>query len=101
MLSFIRWPFLVFCQGAAGDRDILPADRQRARQPAPAAADIQHAVAMLQVQLCGKSCQLGPLCLIATVIRAMELGTGILPPGVKEAGTQLVCQIVVMRHILS
>ena len=92
---------LLFGQGDAGDRDILPADRQRARQPTPAAADIQHAVAILQVQLRGKSCQLGHLCLIETVIRAMEIGTGILPPGVKEAGKQLVCQIVMMRHIAS
>ena len=90
---------LLFRQGDAGHRDIVAAGCQRTCQPAPAAADIQHTIALCEIQLGGKPCQFGDLRLIKAVFRCMEIAAGILAPGIQKTGKQLVCQVVMMRYI--
>ena len=92
---------LAFRQGDAGRGQILTAFRHRHGKPAPAASDIEHAESRLQVQLGGKSCQLGFLGRLETVVRALEIGAGILATRVKKSLEQLVRQVVMVGNVSS
>ena len=75
---------LVFGQGNAGHRQIITAFRHRLGKPAPTASNIENAVSRPQVQLGGKSCQLGFLSRLKTVVTAVEIGAGILATRVEK-----------------
>jgi len=75
---------LVFGQGNAGHGQILAAFRHRHGKPAPASSNIENAVSLPQVQLGGKPRQLGFLSRLETVVRALEIGVGMLATRVKK-----------------
>ena len=86
-------------EGDAGDARAMLA-RQGQRQPAPAAADVQHVqVRPVQAQLGGDVPLLGGLRLLQRLVAAREIGAGVLPVAVQEQAVEAAVQIVVMRHV--
>ena len=91
--GFLRAPprdlQLLLRQGDAGDVD--PGDLvQIERHPAPAAADVEHSLARLQMQLGGDVRLLVGLRLFQAVGRVGEVSAAILAVGVEEEVVELV-----------
>ena len=99
--GFPRIGKLAFRQGDAGHGQILAAFRPRHGKPSPAASHIENAVSRPQIQLGGKPRQLGFLSCLETVIRAVEIGAGILATLVNKCLEQLVCQVVMLGYVAS
>ena len=98
---FPRMGRLAFGLGNAGHGQILAAFRHRHGKPAPAASDIENAVSRPQVKLGGKPRQLGFLSRLETVVRAVEIGAGILATQVKKRLKQLVREVVMVGYVAS
>ena len=69
--------------------------RHKIRQPAPAAADIQHAHTRLELQLLANQTQLGLLGLFKRR-RLFPVGAGVLHERVQHTAEQVVAKIVVL-----
>ena len=86
-------------QGDAGDARAVVA-RQGQRQPAPAAADVEHVqVRPIEAQFGGDVALLGGLRLLQRLVAAREVGAGVLPVAVEEQAVEAPVQIIVMRDI--
>ena len=85
---------LAFRQGDAGHGQILAAFRHRHSKSAPAASDIENALSRPQVQLGGKPRQLVLLSRLEIVVRAVEIGAGILATQVKKRVKKRLEQLV-------
>ena len=70
-------------------------------QPAPAAADVEHAAVALEQELGGKMPSLGKLRFVERLIEALEIATAILPVGVEEQRIEPPVEIVMVRHIVA
>ena len=70
-------------------------------KPAPAAADIEHALSGLQQQLGGEVPLLGELGVVERLVGVFEIGAAVLPVGVEEQRIEPSVEIVVMRDILA
>ena len=73
--------------------------RQIEREPAPAAADVQHPHARLDQQLGGDVPLLVQLCRLQVEVRLGEVGAGVLPVAIEEQVVQLAGQIVMVRDV--
>ena len=71
------------------------------RHPAPAAADVEHPLARLEVELGGDMRFLVGLRLLKAVPRIGEIGTAVLLVVVEEEFVELVLEVVMVRDVLS
>ena len=71
------------------------------REPAPAAADIEHLGARFDQQLRREMTFLGELRVVERLLGSFEIGAAILLVGVEEELVQPAVEIVVMRDIAS
>ncbi len=71
------------------------------RQPAPAGADVEHALAGLKQELGGDERLLCPLRLVEAHLGIGKVRAGVLQVGVEEHPIEVDRQIVVMRHVLA
>ena len=83
---------------AQGDAEHLGAELAggEACQPAPAAADIEQAVAGLEPQLAAEQAQLGLLRLVEILLAGFEIGTGVDHVPVQPEPVEIVGQVVVV-----
>ena len=106
-----RRPAQVLFRGA-GVRDLQLFGRQRdagdvgaghlgeiEAKPAPARADVEHAVAAPDQELCGEMALLGELGVVERRVRRLEIGAAILLVGVEEERIEPPVEIVVVRDI--
>ena len=89
---------LLLGQGDACDMNVEVL-REVDRHAAPAAADVEHALAGLQVKLGGDMAKLVLLGFLDRVRGRAEIGAGIIHAAVEEEAVELIRQVVVMRHI--
>ena len=68
-------------------------------QPAPAAADIEHALVPVKLQFAGDMVLLAELGFIKADPRFIEIGAGILPVLIQKKSIEIVAEIIVMMHI--
>ena len=95
----VRQLVLLLGQRDAGDIDLLEACEIE-RELAPAAADVEHLEAGLEVELGGDQAQLVLLGLLQRFGVVEEVGAGILHPLVEEELVEVVAEVVVVRHVL-
>ena len=69
------------------------------REPAPAAADIEHLGAGFDPKLRGEVAPLGELCVVERLVRRLEIGAAILLVGIEEEFVEPAVEVVVMRDI--
>ena len=69
------------------------------RGPAPAAADVEHALAGLEIELGGDMRLLVRLRLVEAVGGIGEVSAAVLAIVIEEQGIELVRQVVMMRHV--
>ena len=74
--------------------------RQRQRQAAPAAADVQHRqVRPVEAELRGDVPLLGDLRLFQRLVAVREVGAGVLPVAIEEQAVEPAVQVVVVRDV--
>ena len=101
---FLRRPPARYCQlslrqGDAGDARAGDL-RQIEREPAPAAADIEHPLPGPDQQLGGDVAALGELRIVERLVGRLEIGAAVLPVGIEKQRIEPVVEIVVMRDIV-
>ena len=69
------------------------------RKPAPAAADVEHAMALADQELRGKVPLLGELRVVERLVGRLEIGAGVLPVRIEEKRIQPAVEIVMMRDV--
>ena len=69
------------------------------REPAPAAADVEHPLARLEVQLGGDMGLLVELGLLEAVARIGEIAAAILQVGVEEEPVEVVAEVVMVGDV--
>ncbi len=74
---------------------------QEERHPAPAAADVENALAGLERELGGDMRLLVELGLLEAVLRVGEVGAAVLLVLVEEEFVELVAKVVVVRDVLA
>src|SRR4029077_13330592 len=89
---------LLLGQGDARDarRAIL---RKIQRQPAPAAADVEHALVLPNKKLGGEVAFFGKLCVIERLIATLEISAAILKVGIEKKRIKLSIEIVMVSNI--
>ncbi len=71
------------------------------RKPAPAASNIEHALAGGDQKLGRQMAFLGKLGIVERLVRRLEIGATVLTIGVEEQRIELAVEIVMMRHVAS
>ena len=99
-LGALGGPGMLF--GREGDAQNLRSviAREAERQPAPPAADLEHAHSGLQQQFPGDMRLLGSLRFLQAHLGLPEIGAGILPVFVEEEIVERRRQVIMMRHVL-
>ena len=69
------------------------------RKTAPAAPDVEHALARLDQKLRRQMAFLGELGIVERLARCLEVAAAILPVGVEEEGIEPAVEIVMMRDV--
>ena len=69
------------------------------REPAPAAADVEHAVVALDQELGRQVPLLGDLGVVEGLVGGLEVGAAILAVGVEEQRIELAVEVVVVRDV--
>jgi hypothetical protein len=69
------------------------------RKPAPAGADVEHALAAFDQQLGRDVAFLGELRVVERVVGIFEIGAAVLPVGVEKKRVQASVEIIVMRDV--
>ena len=71
------------------------------RKPAPAGADVEHALAGLDQQLGREMALLGELGVVERLVGRLEIGAAVLPVGVEEQRVEPAVEVIVMSDIAS
>ncbi len=74
--------------------------REIQRHVAPSAADIENALAGLQIELRGDEAELVLLGILKRVVVVDEVGAGVLHPFVQEETIEVIADVIVMGDIL-
>src|ERR1700730_18347058 len=99
-----------FARAPVGERVLLsgksdPGDtcaanvREVKRKPAPAAADIEHALILRNEKLCREMAFLGELRVIERLTGVLEIGAAVLAVGVQKECIKLTIEIVMVRDV--